>query len=353
MRRALPPVCLSLLLCLLAAPAARGGDEALPDDAPSAYRVALRLEAEGERAGARRALEHVLALDPDHAAARRALGYEHVRGVWRRGDEIWRAKGFVHHDGRWMTGEEFAAATRPAREAEAQREGEQRVLRLLAMIGSEDGDRVREARRRMAQEDAGFKLAPLAQALRCRPASLRIFAAEELARLADPLAVPALLVRTVDDPDEAVRTAAARALREIDAPGTVEPLARALWSRHADVRVRAAAALAELGDEHAAGYVIRRWEARSGDFTRVYFAQIEQISYIQDFDVEVASTSFIADPVVGVLQPGLVHDVRILATVHTFTTVERVAYHDALKRLSGRDLGTDVRAWRRWWEESR
>ncbi|MGH7161903.1 MAG: type II secretion system protein GspD, partial [Planctomycetota bacterium] len=43
---------------------------------------------------------------------------------------------------------------------------------------------------------------------------------------------------------------------------------------------------------------------------RAYVNVIRQISYVQDFDVEVAQTSFIADPVIGVIQDGLVLDVR-------------------------------------------
>src|SRR5262249_36813609 len=37
---------------------------------------------------------------------------------------------------------------------------------------------------------------------------------------------------------------------------------------------------------------------------------VSQTSYIQDFEVEVAQTAFIADPVVGVVNDGLVFDVR-------------------------------------------
>ncbi len=37
---------------------------------------------------------------------------------------------------------------------------------------------------------------------------------------------------------------------------------------------------------------------------------INQISYIQDFEVEVAQTAFIADPVIGLIQDGIVFDVR-------------------------------------------
>ena len=84
----------------------------------------------------------------------------------------------------------------------------------------------------------------------------------------------------------------------------------------------------------------------------MYFSQARQISYIQDFDVEVAQTSFIADPIVGVLQEGVVQSVRVLATEQTFYTVERTAYHDAVNKLAGVDLGNDVKAWKQFWHEN-
>jgi len=348
-------VCLATCL-LLALPAAAGPDARLDGldemTAPDAYRLALELEAAGEPKLAGQAYERVIAADPEHRAARRALGYDLVGDRWLQGDELWRARGFIHHGGKWMTAQEFAASTRPAREAAEQKAGEQRVLALLGAIANGDEEKQQAARRRMAIEDDRFKLAPLARSLRCNPPALRVYAAEELARLDDPLAVPALLKRAIHDPDESVRGAVVDALREINEPSTVHPLGRALDSRYADVRVRAAEALGRLGDEVGAAYLIKKWEARSGNFPRVYFSTVRQISYIQDFDVEVAQTSFIADPVVGVLQEGVVQAMKVLATEQTFSTLERVAYQDALGNLSGQELGGDVRAWRRWWNDN-
>lgn len=43
---------------------------------------------------------------------------------------------------------------------------------------------------------------------------------------------------------------------------------------------------------------------------RANLTVVNQLSYIQDFDVEVAQTSFIADPIVGIVQDGLALDVR-------------------------------------------
>ncbi len=43
---------------------------------------------------------------------------------------------------------------------------------------------------------------------------------------------------------------------------------------------------------------------------RANLSVVNQISFVQDFDVEVAQTAFIADPVIGVIQDGLALDVR-------------------------------------------
>ena len=56
---------------------------------------------------------------------------------------------------------------------------------------------------------------------------------------------------------------------------------------------------------------------------RAYLSAVRQVSYVQDFDVEVAQTQFISDPVIGVIQDGLVLDVRpIVSNDRRFVTLE-------------------------------
>jgi len=323
------------------------------EDAQAAFKLALELEAAGARDLATKAYEIVVGIDPEHLAARRALGHERIGDRWLAGDDLMRAKGFVRHQGRWLTSEELAALTRPEREKAEQKAGEARVRTLLERLASEDEATVTQARRRLAMEDDRFKLAPMAMALRVEPPSLRLYVAHELGRLGDTRAIPALLKRAIYDPDEQVREAVVDALKTIDSPDTVHPLGRALGSRTVEVRQHAAEAIGRLGDVMGMGYVLHRWHATSGDFPRAYFATINQVSYIQDFDVEVAQTSFIADPVVGVLQEGAVHAVKVLGAEHGFTTIERVAYQGAAERLSGLELGTDVKPWLRMWNQEK
>ncbi len=56
---------------------------------------------------------------------------------------------------------------------------------------------------------------------------------------------------------------------------------------------------------------------------RAYATMLNQITYVQDFDVEVALASFIADPIVGVISDGIVLDVRpTIAQNRQYITLE-------------------------------
>jgi hypothetical protein len=43
-----------------------------------------------------------MGLEPENAIARKALGFEKVKGVWLSGEELYRAKDWVEYHGRWM-----------------------------------------------------------------------------------------------------------------------------------------------------------------------------------------------------------------------------------------------------------
>ena len=80
---------------------------------------------------------------------------------------------------------------------------------------------------------------------------------------------------------------------------------------------------------------------------RAHAAFITQQAYIRDFDVEVAQSSFIADPKVDALTYGSVLDVRVGAVV-----TQRIQIVGSLRRaiskLEGADPGDDVAKWEAW-----
>jgi hypothetical protein len=150
---------------------------------------------------------------------------------------------------------------------------------------------------------------------RAGPQGRRV-AADLVGRFAPATRTKVLLVRAIVDSDEDVRVASAVALGRADEPALILPVERALASSSPQVRSNAAAALGHMG-------------------------------YVQDFDVEVATASSIADPQIGVLVEGSVLDVRVLSvTIERTTIVRRLA--QSAGRLLGRDLGDRRSDWEEW-----
>ncbi len=155
------------------------------------------------------------------------------------------------------------------------------------------------------------------------------------------------------DPSEAVREQVVTTFPAGERDEAATYLAAALSHRSAEIRVRTAEALGGLGSARAlaplvaAGPAAARADAAAGTAPRAHVAFVEQQSYLRDFDVEVASSSFIADPKVGILQSGAVLDVSVLG-VQVETVRITTAYRRALRRLGGSDPGQDVREWPAW-----
>ena len=75
-------------------------------DAESRHRLGLWCATKGLKEEAKAEQEKAVALDPDHAGARRALGFVKTDAGWRLEDEVMKEKGLVRADGRWVTPEE-------------------------------------------------------------------------------------------------------------------------------------------------------------------------------------------------------------------------------------------------------
>ena len=76
----------------------------------------------GLSAQARAAYKKVLAVLPDDAEAREALGFVRVDGRWLTEEESYRARGFVKYDGEWMTPAEVQLAQADAARDQARDE---------------------------------------------------------------------------------------------------------------------------------------------------------------------------------------------------------------------------------------
>lgn len=284
------------------------------------YRYALRAEEAGLVDLRRTFLEKVIALDADHRAARRALGYVQHDGAWVPADEARRKQGLVLYRGRWMLPAEVekAAAGRPSLPAATDIEPAKSLIHKLAT-----GDAPVQAAARLAlarTEDTVLLQAAL-DTLFDADAKVRIASARLLGRMGDESALRALIFSGARDADSAVRREAVLAAQSFGHEDTAVPFVRALNSKNLRIAVNAAEALAMLGDQRVAPYVLKRMRSH-GASTRNTVSFINQVSYVRDYDVEIAQASNIANPDVATIQEGVVLDVRVLDASWTKTWAE-------------------------------
>lgn len=322
------------------------------DAAREHYLLGLWARDKGLTAEAQDAFRRAIEIAPDHVGARDALGHVRHDDQWLTQPQAMEAKGLVLREGRWILREEAAILDLPAEQRALRREQHAKTRKLLGLWAGGD-----ERTRRFAEESLGtiaddVKLEPFAYSLRSKSEDVRKFAANELGRLGDRRALKPLLHRAVFDPSEDVRHASIAAAKTIGDPNLVLPLVRALASEDASVRSHAAESMGRLGDVRGVKYLVYKFEAHGGGAPRVYSMFANQLTFIQDFDVEVAQTAFIADPIVGVIQEGIVLDVTVVATEQIRYFVEREVIHVALNRLTGAaDVRNEDGAWAAWYRE--
>jgi hypothetical protein len=155
------------------------------------------------------------------------------------------------------------------------------------------------------------------------------------------------------DSDAAVRRASMDMARAAESPAVVvDYLAPGLLQPHAELRARTAEAFTALGDRAAilplvaAGHLATAAAPAAGA-TRAHVAFLDQQSYVRDFDVEIASGAFIADPKVSVVQSGVLLDVTVASVTHSPARAVS-AFREALTVLAGEDPGPDPTTWEAW-----
>jgi hypothetical protein len=354
-----------LTIGLVIGPLAIGGPDKAPieyanraaklaaDDANGHYLLGLWCEKNGLGDEARLQFEKVVALSPDHVGARQSLGYVRHEKRWLTYAEAMKLKGLVRHEGAWMLPEEVANRLLPATEKARKAEGEKKARKILKgmLKGGPKVERI--SMKAMEGIKDRYKVEPLTYALRYPSETVRVYAAKELGRIEDRRSLRPLIHRSVIDPSSTVREVAFEAVMKFDDPNLLAPYAKAMNSKNQAVRINAAKAVGGLGDIRGVEYLVYRLSAHGGTAQRSHIYLATQLSFVQDFDVEVAQTAFIADPIIGILQEGQTLDVRVLATERKADIVERRVIRRSLKNLSGVDMGDDPEAWAKWWGKNK
>lgn len=307
------------------------------DDLDGRFKLALRAEAEGAPAAARRAYESIVAIDADHAASRRALGFERSGLAWVPLTEARRRRGLVLFEGAWMLPAEVEAAARTV--APSKVEADRGLADVLRAAAGSDAVLALAARDRWSIAPAALRAATATALLRDKVPAVRATACAELATAGDEAALRPLITSALADPDNGVRRAAVAAASTFGHDDTAVPFVKALYSSHPGLVANAAQAIAGLGDPRGVVYLVKRISSH-GASPRVVVEFLTKTAYIRDYDVEIAQAANIANPVVGTAVEGMVFDTKVLDLAMERTVVETILI-DSFNQLAGAHA-TDV-----------
>ncbi|MCE9637524.1 MAG: HEAT repeat domain-containing protein [Planctomycetes bacterium] len=326
-------------------------DALVATDATGLYALGLWAARAGLETESRSCFQATLKSDPEHAGAREALAQQKAGAAWLDGSKLLAAKGFVARDGAWMLKEE---ADLRARQAESRRElttDEKRAEDLITKAGKGPEVARRFAVEALASLPADATFRPALRALRGGEPGSRVAAARALGRIKDDTDILRPLIRSaVMDRDATVRAAAASSLREIGNGDVVKPIAKAMWSSIPDLRANAAEALGEIGGAASVEWLVLRVASSGGPSARNHIFVGTQVTYVSDFDVEIAQAAQIGDPIVQTIREGAMLDVKVVNVREEFTIVERRVLYTQLRKTTGRDIGDDPQAWKDWFE---
>jgi hypothetical protein len=170
-----------------------------PHTVDGQWRLAEWCREQGLRKHRTACLRRILHLDPDHAAARHALGYSQVRGQWVTRQEIQQQRGYQLHDGRWRLPQDIALIEQSE---EAERAGKQWLVQLRRwreLLATEDA---RQGYRSIEAVRDPHAAGPLAVLLAEEPfRHVKLLYIDVLAAIGSPTAMDALFHATLHDAD--------------------------------------------------------------------------------------------------------------------------------------------------------
>lgn len=197
----------------------------------------------------RRHLRRVLVFDPDHAEARKLLGYQQLAGQWVTREDLLAARGLIRHDGEYRTRQEVALLTQAERTEQTRRDWGDRLQAWRDDLLGSDQARARAAEEALANLDAVEASEPLGKLLLTEEQPVaRLALIDAAARLDTPTTVRSLARIALNCPDAEARATALETLTASKRQGLTAPFIAALRSPDNTLVNRAADGLASLGD---------------------------------------------------------------------------------------------------------
>jgi tetratricopeptide (TPR) repeat protein len=304
---------------------------ATPDTAAAQWELAEWCRKNGLMAERQVHLRRVLELNPEHAEARRALGYQFLGGRWVTRADVRRDQGYELYRGQWRTAQEIDILEERARQELAEKEWLARLTRWRRDL--EQRERKAQAMAALSQVRDPAAARPLGVLFAREPwRAMKLTYADLLVAIDTPVAHEVLLERMLADPDEEVFYGCLDRLVQLRPPQVTARLVEALKDND-NVRVnRAAIALGKLQDRSAISPLI--------DALRTTHTQV----LARPRGGEATAATFTSDGTYFKQGDGP----KLLVT-----HVQNQPVLDALTRLTGVNFGFDQAAWRYWLAQER
>jgi len=200
----------------------------------------------------KRHLQAVIAIDPNHVDARKALGYQRYGSRWQTQEEHMQSLGYVKYKGAWRTKQEIEIENRDSQDELATKKLRRDIFRWFEQVatGGRNADAADRELNALRDPQAAPALAEIVGNSQ-EPPAIRKRALEILARMPPGIAAATLASVAMNDADGSVRDACLDELKRQGTHAVLPAFVREL--RHKDnSRVnRAAECLARLGDKDA------------------------------------------------------------------------------------------------------
>ena len=194
-------------------------------------------------------LMRIIELDPDHAEARRAIGYSQVGGEWKTQEEVMLERGFRWYKGRWRLPQEIELMDKKNRLEVAEREWFGKIKMWRGWLGTSKGA---QAEKNLRGIDDPYAVRALAAGLENeKNQPLRALYIEILAKIGSPAAIEALATCSMEDPVEEVRLTCLDFLKKEKRPAVVAYYVAKLKNKDNRLVRRAAVGLSHMNDPTA------------------------------------------------------------------------------------------------------
>ena len=218
-----------------------------PDTVEGQWALAEWCKQQKLRAQRQTHLNRLIELEPNHAAARRLLGYQQHAGRWMTQDEIMTERGYVQHNGEWLLPQEVEIADKQRKDTLAEKQWMATLKRWRQWLN--DDRRADEAAAKLRAINDPYAVKAIRQHLKTEQVpQVREWYVEALARIGTPDALSTLVQLALNDPLDDVRLAAVDLLVEKQQPEVVAMFIQALKSKDNAVINRSAYALGKLGN---------------------------------------------------------------------------------------------------------